>query len=138
MPDMQQDAQSRGGQAVAEVKSSRRAFLRLGLIALAAPAIVRASSIMPVKAWDLQQPAVWRCDSCGATVWRGQAHMCSVTQESGAYPMLLDFGPRPGTLGAPLMILVRSRQERISVQERYGRIERISTAMNFPQSLGAA
>ena len=30
---------------------ARRNFLRLGLAAIAAPAIVRASSLMPVKSW---------------------------------------------------------------------------------------
>lgn len=37
------------------IAPSRRTFLRLGLAALAAPAIVRATSLMPIKAFLLEQ-----------------------------------------------------------------------------------
>ena len=33
------------------IKSTRRGFLTAGLALLAAPAIVRASSLMPIKSW---------------------------------------------------------------------------------------
>lgn len=49
------------------IQPSRRNFLRLGLAALAAPAIVRATSLMPIKAFEpeLQQFVVTAIENRG-------------------------------------------------------------------------
>jgi hypothetical protein len=58
----------------------RRAFIRTTAAFIAAPAIVRASSLMPVKAWSEMPPSIWTDGDVAALFTRALAESMRQTK----------------------------------------------------------